>query len=379
MRKEVCITLFLCLCSLASTSQTSKPIVIEGRNLQGKQFIFAAEIHSIEERWQFYESFCSYLVAHNGIRNIIIERGHAEAWLRNEYLRNGDTTYFKYFPKETEVRHFLDHLRLINDNLPDDKKLSIKGMDFDRMEFGIAVRHILQRNPKAKQTILRNYIYSMPDSLLQKNYMTSYQHQLRKREYTIAQRAFATSKDTLKQQLEPEDFTTLQLIFENPNTEKKWGYRDKGMFKNIVKQQLLEQPFFCIVGRHHVEYRRRDNRRRSLMKNLLKYQKGNANNIAIVDEVRNGPFREQHLFRAEGAQEQMSYGTAGPQHFIKSDTAMALAYSKYFTPHLQYILAYKNVFAPLVTKDNHHLDSWYVFFGEPPSNKKTQQAIQDTN
>jgi hypothetical protein len=366
MRKEACITLFLCLCCLVSISQTSKPIFIEGRNLQDKQFIFAAEIHSIEERWQFYESFCSYLVAHNGIRNIIIERGHAEAWLRNEYLRNGDTTYFKYFPKETEVRHFLDHLRLINDNLPDDKKLSIKGMDFDRMEFGIAVRHILEKSSKTNQTTFSNYIYSMPDSLLRKNYMTSYQHQLRKREYAIAQQAFTTSKDTLKQQLEPEDFTTLQLIFENPNTEKKWGYRDKGMFKNIVKQQLLEQPFLCIVGRHHMEYRRRDNRRRSLIKNILRYQKGIAKNIAIVDEVRNGPFREQHLFRAEQAQEQISYGTAGPRYFIKSDTAMVLAYSKYFKPQEQYTLVYKDLFNQFVKKDNHHLSSWYVFFGEPP-------------
>lgn len=330
---------------------------------------FVAEIHSIEDRFQFYESLCTYLVANNGIRNIVLEDGHAEDWLLNAYLRHGDTTYFRYFPKDRVMRHFLDHLRTINDGLPEAQKLNIRGMDFERMFYAIAAREILSRNPGTNHTIFYKYIFSIPDSALRKMSMTNEQHKMRRKEVPRSQQIFAQSKDTLEREMAKEDFAALKLIFENPNTEQKWGRRDKGMYENIMQQQLMKEPFLCIVGRNHTEYKRSGNPfHKSLMKTILRRDKGISKKIAVIDEVRNGAYREQHLFSSAGFQEKMSYGTAGPAYFIKSDTAMSLGYSKYFKPD-SYILVHKDVFTNIIEKDNHHLDSWYVFFGEPPAKK----------
>lgn len=354
------------LYSFTCSAQSAKPVVIEGRNMPGKQMFFAAEIHSIDERWQFYESLCTYLVANNGIRNIIMEDGHAEAWLLNAYLNNNDTTYFHYFPKDIARRHFLDHLRQINSSLPTDRKLHIRGIDFERMYYAIAARQILASYPKLLNTDFHKYIYSLPDSMLRQVYMLAKQHQMRKSEYAKAQAMFASGKPTLKAELNPDDFTALQRIFENPNTEKKWARRDKGMYQNLQQHDLLNQPFLCIVGRYHTTYKRGE-LHRSLMKHIVKHNRTAVDKIAIIDEVRNGPYIEQHLFSAENAPQVMNYGTAGPDYFIHDSAAMAIAYKMYFKPQEQYTLVYKDAFTPFVKKDNHHLDSWYIFFGEPPS------------
>lgn len=363
------IAILFILYSLTCSAQSAKPVVIEGRNMQGKQMFFAAEIHSIDERWEFYESLCTYLVANNGIRNIIMEDGHAEAWLLNAYLNYNDTSYFHYFPKDLARKHFLDHLRQINSSLPTDRKLHILGMDFERMYYAIAARQILASYPKLLNTDFQKYIHSLPDSILRQVHMLAKQHQMRKKEYAKAQAIFVASKSTLKAELKPDDFTALQRIFENPNTEKKWARRDKGMYQNLQRQGLLSQSFLCIVGRYHTIYKRGE-LHHSLMKHIVKHHKRSVDKIAIIDEVRNGPYIEQHLFSAENAPQITNYGTAGPDYFINDSAAMAIAYKMYFKPQEQYTLVYKDAFMQLVKKDNHHLDSWYIFFGEPPSNDR---------
>lgn len=355
-------------CLLATTMHAQqRAIKFDGRNPEGKQYFFVGEIHSIDERWAFYESLVTHLATHNGIRNIVLEAGHSKAWLLNQYVHQGDTTYFHYFPQDTALRHFADQLRTINSNLSTDHKINIRGIDFERMEFAIVSRKILSEHAALTTTALYKYIHSLPDSLLTKVRKTREQTVMRAEVYTRACELFKTEKETLKQQL-GSNYPILELMFENPSSEQHFANRDNGMYANIINQHLLDKPFLCIVGQFHTEIQTID-LHPSLLKLLTKHHQDFKQKLALINEVHNGSFTEQRLMLSEGTPQKVSYGKSGPNYFIRHKRPMHKGFTAYLKPN-SYTLAYKTQFPGPVKKRLHKIDTWYVFFGEHPQRKK---------
>lgn len=362
-----CILVIISACLLATNMcAQQRAIKIEGKALEGKQYFFVGEIHSIDERWQFYESLVTHLATQNGLRNIVLECGHSKAWLLNQYVQQGDTTYFHYFPNDTSLKHFVDQVTMINNSLPADKKINIRGIDFERMEFVIVSRKVLFADPAFTSTEFYKYIHSVSDSLLTKVRKTREQTTMRAGVYTKACELFKAEKETLKQL--GDNYRILELIFENPSSEQRFAERDNGMYANILNQQLLNAPFLCVVGQFHTETQTID-LHPSFLKLLLKHHDISKDELALINEVHNGPFTEQRLMLSEGTPQKTSYGKAGPNYFIRHKRAMNKGFTSYLKPG-SYTLAHKTLFPGPVKKRLHNVDTWYVFFGEHPRSKK---------
>jgi len=339
-------------------AQQNGPIQIEGGSLAGKEMIFIAETHSIREKAAFYHTFIPWLAGQHGIHNLVLETSRSVAYLINRYLYNEDTTILLYNTDST-ARKRLQDLREANSHLPADRKVRVYGMDFERMEFAVAAKKILEANG-AQATALYRYVNALLDSVLYKTTMTPRQSKMRITTYGQARDIFATEKETLKAAVKT-DYDVLEGIFENPALEKKFSRRDRGMHRNI-SSQLQGQPFLCIVGRYHTEYTRHQVYP-SLIKLLTKGKPANRKKLVIIDEVSNLKYLTTPLWSPEGTPQTYTTGKAGPEYFTKNDSAMARAYNLYLSTD-KYVLVHKDAFSDIVHKDNHGLNSYYIFFGK---------------
>jgi hypothetical protein len=358
------VALAFCLsvgCASDSFSQTRKPVEVAGGTLSGRKMIFVAETHSITEKSAFYNSLCPYLAEKYGICNVVIEAGHAFAYLVNSYLRQGDTTIMMYNNDSTSRAKILA-IRAMYNSLPAGKKLTFYGMDFERMEFAVVVRKILEANKVANSPLLE-FIKNIPDSTLYKVRMTPAQSEMRIEMYGRARELFAAEKATLRDMV-TTNFDVLERILENPTLESKFSRRDRGMHKNLITQ-LKDKPFLCIVGSMHTTYRRHQ-AYPSLIKLLTRRQPENAEKLTIINEVSNRKYLITPLWSNEGAPQVYTTGKEGPRYFTDNDAAMEHAYKYYVSPG-KYTLVHKKVFGDMVHKGNHGLDSYFIFFGESPS------------
>ncbi|MCF8451437.1 MAG: hypothetical protein K9G49_16310 [Taibaiella sp.] len=360
-RHAFIVTLTFCLsvcCSTYTFSQPRKPVEVAGGTLSGRKMIFVAESHSITEKSAFYNSLCPYLAEKYGICNVVIEAGHAFAYLVNSYLQHGDTTIIMYNTDSTSRAKLLA-IRNMYNSLPAGKKITFYGMDFERMEFAVVVRNILEANKVANSPLV-DYIKNIPDSILYKVRMTPTQSELRIEMYGRARELFAAEKATLRN-LVTTNFDVLERILENPTLESKFSRRDRGMHKNIITQ-LKDKPFLCIVGSMHTTYRRHQ-AYPSLIKLFTRSQPENEDKLTIINLVSNRKYLITPLWSKEGAPQVYTSGKEGPGYFTSNDAAMDHAYKYYVSPG-KYTLVHKKVFGDMVRKGNHGLDSYYIFFGD---------------
>ncbi len=356
---KVCCTLYLVgVTSVWAQEQANIDIVGEG--FGNKQMYFLAEMHTGQERAAFTNAMLHYLVAQHGITNIVLETSASEAYLQNQYLHDGDTTLFRYYPN-AGMRKTLDGLRQLNANLPAGKQITVYGMDFERAEFVVAAKMILEMHG-GRGSALHKYLCSVPDSFVYATHMTIEQRKLRQDVWRDAQKVYQNQIKLLEHLL-GKHYPELQRIFENPTSEWKFSRRDKGMYRNIHKQ-LGSAPFVCVVGSYHTWYHR-GQVYPSLVKLLVKAKKDNRKKMVIIDEVFNGTMEANMLFSHDSDSLRYEYQSIGPGYFVRNDSAMARAYARYHTPGSFQVVNRKE-FADIVPQSNHGLDSYFVFFGEAP-------------
>ncbi len=343
--------------SIDTLAQEDKPIKVVGAGIPKANMYFIAEVHSIEESDHFNFAMIRYLNSKHGVRNIVIERGRAYAYLLNRYINENDSTLFRYYGKDIIVNYY-PQVRQLNATLPAYQKVRYFGMDFERMEFVAVVKMILERSAETRESKLYQYVCSLPDSLCHSVYRTHEQIAARRTVYREAQRIFDNEKEILKKEVKT-DYDELEAIMENPADESKFSRRDRGMYRNI-KRQLNGQPFLCIVGGHHTEYRRGEVYQ-SLVKKLMHHDKKAAKDMVIFDEVHRGRFATVNIWAHEGAPVTYDSLPGGPRYFVKEQAAMDIAYRMYSSTD-SFTLVHKSVFRPAVTKDNHGINSYYVFF-----------------
>lgn len=353
--------LFVVLLPLTACRAQNEKIEIVGDGFSGKQMYFLSEMHTGEERGAFTEAMVRYMVTQQGVTNIVRETSVSEAYLMNRYLHHDDTTIFRYYPDD-KLHRSLDGLRSLNETLPASKKITIYGMDFERAEFVVAVKRMLELHEGGRNTNIYRYLDALPDSFYKAIHVTIEQRQQRK-EILGRARKIALNEQKLLEHILKEDYQQLRRITENPTSEFKFSLRDQGMCRNI-RRQLNGQPFLCIVGSYHTSYHRKQ-LFPSLIKRLVKSGRGNKKKMVIVDEVFCGMTEANMLFSHDGDSMRYEYRQLGPRYFLKNDSAMALAYRKYHTPGT-FQLVNRMVFKDLVPQSNHGLDSYYVFFGEAP-------------
>ena len=269
------LLLFLfCGASTCTLAQPTKQFEVIGDRLTTNNIVFLSEIHGIYEGIPFKLELTRFFAQNYGITNIALEGGKAEAYLFNAYFSGGDTTVFIQYP-ERETRDYLAKWKQIYEEHP----FKILGIDFERLEFVIAVRSILDKNPGAQNTGLYKYLLSIADTAMKIDEGVA-GHKERIKIYNQACDLFRQHKDSLKA-LMHTGFETVEEIFENPATEKGMRKRDKTMLQNLIALHPSENnKILCIIGASHASPRARS----TLLNRYLKHY-DTAHKISVVEMV----------------------------------------------------------------------------------------------
>ncbi len=356
--------LLACLCSFYQSS--AQPITTVGGSLENKELIFIAETHSIEEKDNFYNALIPYLVREHDVRNIVLEAGHSHMYLLNKFMTNDDSTLFRH-AKTKKEKEFLRYTKAMYEALPANKKITFYGMDFERVGFIESSIMILSDNNVPKSNELYKYLNSLPDSATSLVYMTVEQSRDRLQIYRHACKLFSKEKKYL-QKIVNKDYDVLRRIFENPAREDKFSRRDRGMYRNI-KKQLKDKPFLCIAGGYHITYRRHQVYP-SLIKLMTRRKPKNERRLAIIEEVSNRKYLSHKLMEHNGDAPTYTSGKEGPDYITKNDNAMNRAYANYCSTPGNYRLIHKSVFSDIIHRDNHGLESYYIFLGDCAKNSE---------
>jgi hypothetical protein len=106
------------------------------QDIVGKKIIIIGEMHYMEANYTIQADLLIYLNRRFSVRHLLIEFGHAEAFLINRYLKTGNESYLNQtFPGFNHYEKFFTSLKKLydyNSGLDSHKKLMVHGLDFER-------------------------------------------------------------------------------------------------------------------------------------------------------------------------------------------------------------------------------------------------------
>jgi hypothetical protein len=230
-------------------------------NLGKYKAVFFGEQHNDGFTPEIKYNLIVDLNRHYGYRHIFIEAGSSSAWLINRYLKDGDTTDFHPYGGYTL---FYRRLYEYNRSLPDDTKLVVHGVDFERTGV-FRVIHLLAPPGKPVPAVLqpamdtvRTHIadtvlrmYSMANGRMTLYDNSPFENRLRYLQgefsrYSAEAKAFFG-----------DNYSALDDIVQNegrvivmPKPRNKTMYRNMG---KIVKKEQIDK-FIGFFGSEHTKF-----------------------------------------------------------------------------------------------------------------------------
>ena len=106
------------------------------KDIEGKKIVMLGEMHYKAANSILKVDLLIHLNKHFGVRQLLLEFGRAEAYLYNSYLQSGDEWYLKQtifgFNRYQEFLISWRRLYSYNKDLPENRKIIVHGLDFER-------------------------------------------------------------------------------------------------------------------------------------------------------------------------------------------------------------------------------------------------------
>ncbi|MBI1308148.1 MAG: hypothetical protein GC181_16215 [Bacteroidetes bacterium] len=218
-----------------------------------------------------------YLYQHAGVRTVMIEYGNATAWIIDQYIQTGDSSYMKILDDYAfeEYANSYRELRKFNETLPDDDKIHVIGVDLERGIY-TAVKALSLHLPKDKNP--HDSIELSVESLIG---LAAYQDRelFNSDEENASRYYFGSYSVTNTLDLIIEDFNHFSSYYQNyldsnyeffattikaledvkywhqlgaKNTIQDYVYREKYIYKRFEQEYLKRGgKFFGMFGRCH--------------------------------------------------------------------------------------------------------------------------------
>lgn len=254
-KRKHCLIISL-LFNIISFAQTKDIIPLSNYTLtvsSEKKFYLTSEYHGVSSNNKVEEYFYRELVQKHNVRTIIVEKGIGKAYLLNQYLKTGDTSYLNLYITEhpenyKEVKEKLITLKMLNDTLSFDDKITIFGIDVteeDEHQYMRKFFKLLIRD-EIKNSKLQQHLFSIIQS-------DSFPNNI------------SEIKKTLSHFTPPNDYTVdfdnivksylFWLDFKiNFWDVKKRRYRELYLYENILKNQsLYKGNLYGQFGMHHTK------------------------------------------------------------------------------------------------------------------------------
>ena len=201
---------------------------------------FVGEFHGVYGVSEVKLALIKYLNSKYGITDVFMETGLSTAWLYNRYLQTGDTSFFTSpvlsYAQKKPNRDFWKAVYVYNQAL--DRKITIHGMDFERMSFLKALKLLMPPGKEKPQEILPVLSYIDTVTIKKDNGdMHDKQH---------PGQQLNSIYDSVQQNIQRHrvvyaayyggNFKEVERIMFNDNTFANYAGRNKTMYKNVMKE-----------------------------------------------------------------------------------------------------------------------------------------------
>lgn len=342
------LLLLMVVCMQAAGQGVTKPgappvklLKVVGAPLPKTQAYFVGEVHSLWEGGPFEFAMIRWAAREQGITDVVMEWGRSEAYLFNAYFRNGDTAIYRYYGHSAGVEAELASWK----GLYDECKITLHGMDFERLTFIHAVMSIMENAPAAMSTKLYAYL-----QLIAPQTKDMAEDRKGKKQsihiYGTAKELFEEEKATLRT-IPGLGYNDIEAIMENPTTEKHFRQRDAGMAENLLRAGAGGKRFVCIAGLGHT----------TLHKNsAIKLFVDAGNSAMVVNMVCRNCYTSSYF--GSSVQDMVS------DYEEKNTAYMRAAFDRYYDPCC-YSLTEQHEFKDLPGGYN-VIPTYYVLFKDQP-------------
>jgi hypothetical protein len=219
-------------------------------NLGNNKAFVVGEFHGIYGTSEVKLALIKHVNRRYGVTDVFMEIGYSAAWLYNRYLATGDTSLFcapllVYAGKQPN-RDFWRQLYVWNKAL--EHKITIHGIDFERMEFVKALKLL---HPMAKLTPREiaatiQYLDTLNIAGVNNDSLV--------RIYECIKQDIDTNRTFYTRYFGANIKTVDQIMF-NENTMGKYAERNTTMYRNLLKQTQSSgiKKFIAFVGMNHAD------------------------------------------------------------------------------------------------------------------------------
>ncbi|MFT3827203.1 MAG: hypothetical protein QM731_24970 [Chitinophagaceae bacterium] len=213
-------------------------------------FYLMAELHGVNATPIMQLALIRKVKKVTGLKYIILEMSHSNAFIMNRYLETGDGAYFGYLTDARRCRWLLDSLRALNHSLQSSEQVRFIGVD---MEYGN-----IDVYKKAMELFLEMIKAKTGDNKLTGLLEAATKDQ-KKREYmALNEQIRGLLKEQVAEYKELLGVYYPDLLMIVSNEFDKEGIRDDEMFLNFSKnvhavfELQPNEPFFASFGASHV-------------------------------------------------------------------------------------------------------------------------------
>ena len=252
---SIVLIFFMSLCSAQETgcfkTEADSSVSLE-TNIDFSKYdaFFVGEFHGVYATPAIKLSLIKYLNQHNGITDVFMEIGYSAAYLYNAYLSTGDTTLITqpillYEYKKPEIDFWK---RLYEYNKTLDHKVTIRGMDFERVEFLKVLKLLLPKGKEKPVEIVETLSFIDTINVDRISRVDDIQDTLYERiRYSMTRHTDAY------EQFYGASFKIVAGIMFNVNTFRKFNARNKTMYHNMMKQMEESgvKKFVAFNGAQH--------------------------------------------------------------------------------------------------------------------------------
>lgn len=237
---------------------------------------FVGEFHGVHGIGGLNLALIKYVNQHCGVTNVFMEFSYSAAWLYNAYLATGDTTLFTdplLLTASRQVnRDFWKKLYEYNKGL--EHKITIRGMDFERIEF-LKVLRMLKPENKDKPVVIATTINYLDTLNLRRLERTD---DIQDSVYKAVRREMSNHKVEYAWYY-GSNYKTVSDIMFNPDEFRKYNSRNTTMYKNMKSQieQYHIKKFITFNGLQHG-----DMNQKGILCGNLKIKMGLKNKLADI-------------------------------------------------------------------------------------------------
>ena len=206
-------------------------------NLSEYDAFFFGEFHGVYGTSEVKLALIKYLNANNDVADVFMEIGYSAAYLYNEFLATGDTTFFSapvliYAQKKPNVDFWLD---LYNYNKTAHHKITIRGMDFERAEFLKVLKKLMPEGKEKPLDIYTTLAFIDTVTIQDIGVINSEEMLAYNSLYEDIRDEIDANRATYESYY-GANFTTVEEIMFNEDTYNAYNKRNKTMYQNMQKQ-----------------------------------------------------------------------------------------------------------------------------------------------